>query len=66
MVTAVQHALERAAMKRGFTILEAAQYTGLGQTLLRQLVREGTLRHSRVGKRIVLSRESLDRLIDGC
>jgi excisionase family DNA binding protein len=46
-----------------FGIKEAAQSLGLGKSKLRMLIREGTLPTVRVGDRVLIRRESLEKLL---
>jgi len=41
------------------------EYTGLGRTLLTKLVTTGELPAARVGRRVLISREGLDRYLEG-
>jgi excisionase family DNA binding protein len=46
-----------------FGIKEAARSLGLGKSKLRMLIREGTLPTVRVGDRVLIRRESLEKLL---
>lgn len=47
-----------------FSIKAAAEHLGLSRSSLYELVRSGEVEHIRVGRRILLSRASLDRFIE--
>lgn len=49
--------------KAGMTIAEASQYSGLGQHLLRRLVKGGKLPALFVGSRMVIQRDVIDRFM---
>ena len=48
----------------GLTIEAAAAYSCLGVHLVRRLVKQGKLPALRVGKRIIVKRDVLDRFLD--
>lgn len=43
---------------------EAGEYTGLGRTLLTELVTTGKIPAARVGRRVLISREGLDQFLE--
>lgn len=43
---------------------EAMELTGLGRTLLSQLVNDGSVRATRVGARVLISRKGLDEHLE--
>lgn len=49
--------------KSGMTIAEASQYSGLGQHLLRRLVKGGKLPALYVGSRMVIRRDVIDHFM---
>jgi excisionase family DNA binding protein len=49
---------------RLFSIKSAAEHLGVSQSSLYELIRTGELEHLRMGRRILISRESLDRFIE--
>jgi excisionase family DNA binding protein len=51
--------LERLA----FGIQESAQLTGLGKSKIRNLIRDGALPAVRVGDRVLIRKESLEKLL---
>ena len=54
----------RATERCWFAYAEAAHYTGLGRTTLTQLVTSGEVRAAKVGKRVLISRDSLDSYLE--
>lgn len=50
--------------RRWFGYAEAIEYTGLGRTTLTALVTSGELRAAKVGKRVLISRDSLDSYLE--
>ncbi len=42
----------------------ASAYCGLGRTKLTQLVREGEVRAARLGRHVIICRESLDEYLE--
>jgi excisionase family DNA binding protein len=46
-----------------FNIADAARYIGLGETLFRQLLRAGTIRHRKAGRRVIVAKAELDRFL---
>jgi len=50
-----------------FTIRDAASYSGLGRTTLYDLEKSGKLRMVRIGRRVLVLRSELERLLsEGC
>jgi excisionase family DNA binding protein len=49
--------------KRYLSYREAMTYTGLGRTLLTQLVTSGSIPAARVNRRVLIDREALDNWI---
>ncbi len=47
-----------------YSIREAARASGLGETTLRNLIRDGELPVSEIGAKRLVKREDLERLID--
>jgi excisionase family DNA binding protein len=47
----------------GFDVEDAAAYLGLGATKFRELLRNETIRHRKVGRRLVIARAELDRFL---
>ncbi|OYX63366.1 MAG: hypothetical protein B7Y88_12985 [Sphingomonadales bacterium 32-64-17] len=45
------------------TVAQAVQATGLGRTKIDQLMRDGTLERTKVGRRTLISVESIERLV---
>lgn len=45
------------------TVNEAAEYTGIGRTNLRQLISWGKISSMRIGRKILIRREVLDEFI---
>lgn len=43
----------------------AEEYTGLGRTTLTKLVRNSEVRIARLGKTVLINRESLDEYLEG-
>lgn len=43
---------------------EAMEYTGLGRTLLTQLVTSGEVPAAKIGRRVLISRDGLDRYLE--
>ncbi len=56
--------METKTERRWFGYAEAIEYTGLGRTTLTQLVMSGEVRASKIGKRVLISRESLDAYLE--
>ena len=56
---ATSASLERLA----FSVEEVAQSLGLGKSTVRMLVREGALPAVRVGDRVLIRKESLEKLL---
>jgi excisionase family DNA binding protein len=50
--------------RRGLQIAHAIEYSGIGQTRLRQYVREGRLAAYKIGKSLIIDRASLDALME--
>jgi excisionase family DNA binding protein len=50
--------------RRWFSYSEAMGYTGLGRTLLTQLVTNGEVPAAKIGKRVLISRDGLDRYLE--
>ena len=53
----------KAVEKRYLNYQEAMIYTGLGRTLLTQLVTSGSIPAARVNRRVLIDREALDHWI---
>ena len=51
--------------KAGLSVNEAASYIGIGRNTMWGLVWDGTVPHCRFGRRVIVSRRALDRLLDG-
>ena len=49
--------------KIALTVYEASEYTGIGRTNLRQLIAWGKISSIRIGRKILIRRESLDEFI---
>ena len=56
--------METKTERRWFSYAEATEHTGLGRTTLTQLVTTGELRAAKVGKRVLISRDSLDSYLE--
>lgn len=56
--------MEAKTERRWFRYAEAIEYTGLGRTTLTQLVTSGEVQAAKVGKRVLISRDSLDRYLE--
>ena len=50
--------------KIGFTVNEAAGYTGIGRSTMRQLIAWGKLPVLKVGKKVILRRDVLDSFME--
>lgn len=46
------------------SIYEAAGLLGVGETTIREAIRIGTLPHTRLGRRILIRRIDLDKLVE--
>jgi excisionase family DNA binding protein len=51
--------------RRTLTVREFAQATGAGLTLINKEIREGRIPVVRIGRRVLISRETLDRMLAG-
>jgi excisionase family DNA binding protein len=51
--------------KRNFSPKQGARYLGIGDNLMYRMLAENRIPHARLGNRIIVSRESLDRLLAG-
>lgn len=49
--------------KIALTIIEASEYTGIGRNTLRDLIRWDKLPAIRVGNKVVIKRDDLDRFL---
>lgn len=49
--------------KIALTVYEVSEYTGIGRTNLRQLIAWGKISSIRIGRKILIRRESLDEFI---
>lgn len=59
------HAATRQEVRPEWLRYVAAQeYTGLGRTTLTELVRDGEIRAARLGKAVLINRESLDEYME--
>lgn len=56
--------LNQIGAKVGFTINEAAEYTGIGRNTMRQIVAWGKLPVLKVGKKVIIRRDMLDRFME--
>lgn len=56
--------MEAKTEKRWMGYRDAMDYTGLGRTLLTQLVTSGEVRAAKVGTRVLISRDALDEYLD--
>jgi len=56
--------METKVEKRWISYPEAMEYTGLGRTLLTQLVTSGEVRAAKVGTRVLISRDGLDAYLE--
>lgn len=54
-----------AVEKNGFSVKEAALYTGIGASTLRRQIDAGEIRAGRIADRVVIRRDELDRLMLG-
>jgi excisionase family DNA binding protein len=52
-------------VKRAYSVQEVSEITGLSKGYLRNEIRVGRLAARRFGRRVLVTRESLDRFIDG-
>lgn len=50
----------QALPKLGYSIEEACASMGLGETKLRELIKSGDLLPSRIGRRVLISREAME------
>jgi excisionase family DNA binding protein len=55
---------EKKSQKRGFTIEESSQYTGIAKQTLYNAISLGKLKPRRWGRKPIFLREDLDRLLD--
>ncbi len=55
----------QAPERRAYTPQEAAYALNLGESKLRELYLSGRLRVVRVGRRVLIPREAIDRFLDG-
>jgi excisionase family DNA binding protein len=51
------------ADRKFLSVLEAAALIGIGETTIRDLVRQNKIPHVRIGRRILFRREDLDRMM---
>jgi excisionase family DNA binding protein len=54
----------KTVMKQWLSYKEAMDYCGLGRTLLTQLVTSGEIVAAKVGKRVLVNRESLESYLE--
>lgn len=50
-------------LKHNFSVATAADYMGISQRLLRELIASGQIRHVRIGRRVILRHVDLDRFL---
>jgi excisionase family DNA binding protein len=61
-----QHAVSGSGLpRRTYTLQETGHITGLGQSTINLLVRDGKLKTCKVGKRRLVFAESIDELLKG-
>lgn len=56
--------VEKAGGRRWMGYPEAMRYTGLGRTMLTRLVTSGQVPAAKIGKRVLIDREGLDRYLE--
>ena len=56
--------MENEIERRWFSYGDSIEYAGLGRTTLTKLVTSGELRAAKVGKRVLISRDSLDSYLE--
>lgn len=56
--------MNQISTKIGFTINEAAEYTGIGRNTMRQIVAWGKLPVLKVGRKVIIRRDMLDRFME--
>lgn len=56
--------LNQISNKAGFTINEAAEYTGVGRNTMRQIIAWGKLPVLKVGRKVIIRRDMLDRFME--
>lgn len=50
--------------KRALSVREAAEASSLSKSQIHNLIRDGRLRAGRIGKRVIISSQALDDLLD--
>lgn len=56
--------LNQISAKVGFTINEAAEYTGIGRNTMRQVIVWGKLPVLKVGRKVIIRRDMLDGFME--
>jgi excisionase family DNA binding protein len=51
--------------RKAFNIPETARQVGLSENIVRRALREGQLRHVRVGRRVLISDAAIREFLDG-
>ena len=57
--------MDKIIEKFGYSIKETAESLGVCERLVRELVREGTMRATRIGRRVIISRTKIERIANG-
>lgn len=60
---AMEHGMEKNRECDWITVAEMRRYMGVGRTKAYELVHKGEIRSYRIGKKILVSRQSVDRFI---
>lgn len=61
----VQEALVSETEKRTYTIVEAARLLGIGRTVCYEAARQGQIPTIKVGRRLLVPKVALDRMLRG-
>ncbi len=51
--------------RHGYNVSEAARIIGVGRTTMHKMIREGHIRRTKIGSRTIISRDEIDRLLNG-
>ena len=57
--------MDRPIEKFGYSIKEAAESIGVCERLIRQMVSQGTIRAKHIGRRLVIARSEIERVLNG-
>jgi excisionase family DNA binding protein len=59
------HAVDQPVERIGFSIDETAESLGISVPVVRSLIKSGSIRSIRIGRRVIVSAQSLREFVDG-